>query len=289
MQNLFKEIYDSKEYPREIIEQIANDRENYESILIDFINSLIDYPEMMRDDNFLNQLVVAVVILSYWKSENAFEVIVDFLKEFGGEFEVYLDSFDLEDLNPAVIRTYNGNLDKLKELIFCDRICEYVRCIGLKCLNIEYYKKNITKSWLLDFYKPLLLERDDVDFLKAVLLTINSINPYELQTEIDNALKFIFENERGWVLENEDFDFSDEKQSKFDAHLKQDFDFNKRHDDLHERIEFWYEGGFNQYDYHHESDNYEVNSQNKSKENKKKTKNKRKQAKASKKKNRKKK
>jgi hypothetical protein len=285
--NHFEKIYFSKEYPRYLIDQIVSDRVTYEPILIDFIESLVEYPEMMRDSSIINQMIVATIVLSHWKSKLAFHYIVGFLKEFGGEFEIYLEDFDLEELNNALIRTYNGDTDKLKELINCTRVSEFVRTSGFTCLHYEYSEKTITKQYLLDFYKVYLLERDDIDFLVATLLSIDAVNPYELQTEINDAIKYIRDKEEFFMIKNEDFEFSPEKQSKFDQYFEHDLSFIKRHDDPHERIEFWFDDNSEQYKHEYKNDNHQV--QLSAKPNKKKIKNKKKQVQASKKKNRKKK
>jgi hypothetical protein len=183
------EICDGK-YKREHIEAALNQKEEIIPHLIAILEKVRDDPQKYTGDSDHHAHVYALMLLGHWREAKAHQVIVD-LSGLPTPFPYDLfGDITTEDLPIILLRTCDGSVEKIKELVANKNADEYTRGSGITAIAYAVIEGIITREDALSFFGGLLTEdqaSEDSTFCSEIACSICDLYPEELMDLIHSA------------------------------------------------------------------------------------------------------
>lgn len=151
------------------------------------IKCIEDFPQnckTMYPDNDLP--FYSILLLSYFKCEEAHTAICDMLKithdEEDDPLDIFLGQLLSEIIPTTLANTYNGDIKHIKSVIECSDANIFARDAAMRSLIILTIREKISKGETIKYFKSLLkteLESYDISMLNALIVD----ESYLLQSE----------------------------------------------------------------------------------------------------------
>ncbi len=232
-------IYDGK-YKREQIEAALNQKEEIIPHLITVLEKVRDNPQKYTGDSDYHAHVYALMLLGHWRETKAHQVIVDLSSLPDPLPQDLFGDIVTEDLPIILLRTCDGSVEKIKELVTNKNADEYSRGSGITAIAYAVVEGIITREDALSFFGEFFDEdptNEDSTFYSQLACEICHLYPEELMDKIQVG----FEQElidKSWIgIENFEEVLEDGKE-KCLAHLSEKFSIDSL-DDMHGSMEWW--------------------------------------------------
>ena len=233
------DIYDGK-YQREHIEAALNQKEEIIPHLIAILEKVRDKPQKYTGDSDHHAHVYALMLLGHWREAKAHQVIVD-LSGLPTPFPYDLfGDITTEDLPIILLRTCDGSVEKIKELVTNKNADEYSRGSGITAIAYAVIEGIITREDALSFFGGLFTKdeaTEDSTFYSQLACSICDLYPEELMDIIQEAYDQELIDKFFVGFEEFQKALKDGKE-KCLADLSESFS-NRSLDDIHKSMEWW--------------------------------------------------
>jgi hypothetical protein len=233
------EIYDGK-YKREHIEAALNQKEEIIPHLIAILEKVRDNPQKYTGDSDHHAHVYALMLLGHWREAKAHQVIVD-LSGLPTPFPYDLfGDITTEDLPIILLRTCDGSVEKIKELVANKNADEYTRGSGITAIAYAVIEGIITRENALSFFGGLFTKdeaTEDSTFYSQLACSICDLYPEELMDIIQEAYDQELIDKFFVGIEEFQKALKDGKE-KCLADLSESLS-NRSLDDIHKSMEWW--------------------------------------------------
>jgi hypothetical protein len=233
------DIYDGK-YQREHIEAALNQKEEIIPHLIAILEKVRDNPQKYTGDSDHHAHVYALMLLGHWREAKAHQVIVD-LSGLPTPFPYDLfGDITTEDLPIILLRTCDGSVEKIKELVANKNADEYTRGSGITAIAYAVIEGIITREDALSFFGGLFTKdeaTEDSTFYSQLACSICDLYPEELMDIIQEAYDQELIDKFFVGIEEFQKALKDGKE-KCLADLSESFS-NRSLDDIHKSMEWW--------------------------------------------------
>ena len=233
------DIYDGK-YQREHIEAALNQKEEIIPHLIAILEKVRDKPQKYTGDSDHHAHVYALMLLGHWREAKAHQVIVD-LSGLPTPFPYDLfGDITTEDLPIILLRTCDGSVEKIKELVANKNADEYTRGSGITAIAYAVIEGIITREDALSFFGGLFTKdeaTEDSTFYSQLACSICDLYPEELMDIIQEAYDQELIDKFFVGFEEFQKALKDGKE-KCLADLSESFS-NRSLDDIHKSMEWW--------------------------------------------------
>jgi hypothetical protein len=180
------------------------------------------------------------MLLGHWREAKAHQVIVD-LSGLPTPFPYDLfGDITTEDLPIILLRTCDGSVEKIKELVANKNADEYTRGSGITAIAYAVIEGIITREDALSFFGGLFTENEateDSTFYSQLACSICDLYPEELMDTIQEAYDQELIDKFFVGIEEFQKALKDGKE-KCLADLSESFS-NRSLDDIHKSMEWW--------------------------------------------------
>lgn len=190
IQKILEEIkFFKKGVPSEAIYSAESQKEEITPYLLNILQSTVTNYENISDNQA--DYIVALFLLSKFREQQAFPIIVQ-LASLPGEWpERLLGNLITEDLPSFFVSTFNDNFELIKQLIENPNANEWSRFAALRTFLGLLVLNKITREEIIDYLKKLFISplAQKESFMTALVYTASDIYPEELLPEIKQAFE----------------------------------------------------------------------------------------------------
>jgi len=184
--------YHEETFPRIALQNAINEKEAITPYLLDTIReSTLGIERLYHDSKYMLHFY-ALYLLSQFREEKAFPLIVDFFSTDSEMLDAILDDFITEGASRVLASTYDGNLSLLKGLVENKAVNEYVRSGAKDAMVILYLENQLTREEVIEYFRLLFTQQTfgDNDFLNSSLVCLCAdLSTKELKPEIEAAFE----------------------------------------------------------------------------------------------------
>jgi hypothetical protein len=136
-------------YPKEFIDYILANREEFTPLLIEILQKTASEADKYAEDqNYLAHLP-ALTILAYFREKAAFPAVLDMLKIKPEWIDFYLGDFITESLDSVIASVFNGDIKALEDFIINNKCYGWCNVEALNSLVILFYNHIISRDELI--------------------------------------------------------------------------------------------------------------------------------------------
>ena len=184
--------YNTGSFPREILLQIIQRKDEAVPALIELLEEVRDNPGKYGNEGNYFGCIYAACLLAQFRAEEAFPILVEVLS-LPGEmpFDLFGDAV-CEYTGRILASICGGNISPIKDLIENSEINEYVRGQAAEALAILVLQDDLQRDVVIGYYRNLLNETIKVEnpFVMAhIVLACDKIFPGELYGDIKSAFE----------------------------------------------------------------------------------------------------
>ncbi len=190
-------------YPKAAVRYVIEHKEEATPKLLDLLRYVVENYESL-DKNYFGHLH-AMFILSKFREQQAFDLIVAIAKLPDDWPDILLGDLITEDLHCVLASVYNGNLQALKNIVEDPRTYVWSRSAALNSLLILFKLKMLKRDEVIDYFKTLFEHTtfaNDEGAATSLVAVSRKLYPKELFNEI----KQFFEdgNVDDWFIDIDD-------------------------------------------------------------------------------------
>lgn len=227
-------------YKREAVDGAIMLRDDITPHLIRVLEKVLASPEVYAVEHGFFQHIYASILLGHFRAEEAHNTIIDLLslpEELTSElFGDLINS----DMPLILLRTSNGNMEKIKELARNTNADIYCRDAALRALMSGVIKKEFQREDVITFLGTLFTgdeAPEGSDFWSIAALHANDLYPDEIMDKINGAYDSGLISE--FFIDREEFEnvLSKDKDEWIET-LLEDPD-EEAFEDVHKVMEWW--------------------------------------------------
>ncbi len=178
------------QYKRDLIDQAVELKSEITPHLITILKTVRDNPEPYLENHLLFDHNYALMLLGHFKEPTAHDVIIDIVSLPDDiPYGLFGDTVT-EDLPAILLRTCNGSVDRIKELILNKVADDYCRISATQALTHAVVEGFETREAVLSFLCNLFTgtEADSAsDFWGFLAMNIKSLYPEACMATIEKA------------------------------------------------------------------------------------------------------
>lgn len=198
--------YYTENLPKEALKQAIEQKEEITPKLIEMLEYTKNNLEKIfyEEDEFFGY-TYAYFLLAEFKEQKAFPYLIDLLNK-DEKIIDYIIGDDYPGYVPRLLASiYNGNDKALFDIIENNQINEFVRCSTLQTFAILYLYGVKDRSFLVNYLKKLLNEKDRMDnsyLYEEIIEEVCQLKLTELAEDIDKVMYIIENKEEREDLKN---------------------------------------------------------------------------------------
>lgn len=241
IQGMFEQIeYNTGTFPKEILSQIIQRKEEAIPVLIDILKKVRDNPEKYCNESSYFGNIYVAYLLAQFRVKEAFPVFVDILR-LPNEMPHDLFGDAICEAASRILASICGNETKpIKDLIENNEVDKYVRGQAIEALAILTLNGVLKRDEVIVYYKDILNEVIEINnpFVMAELVcSCNDIYPGELYDDIKLAYEKGLIDDTVINMESIDFSIALGKDKVLDSSRN---DVNLQFiDDTIDELEHW--------------------------------------------------
>jgi len=201
--------YNDGHFPKRELLEIINRREEAIPVLLDLAIDVRDNHEKYLEDQSYLAHLYSFYLLAQFRVKEFFPVFMDILRLPGEELDELLGDFLTEGAGRVLASTFDGDLKALKDLAEAETAFCYARGQAIVAIKDLAVNEQISKKEVIEYYRQILRESEDMELVTEVVVASDSINPEELYEDIKYA--FDMGKVEEWMINLEDIDRTLEK------------------------------------------------------------------------------
>lgn len=229
MQNLLKQIeYNNGIFPRKILEEIIQRKDEAIPQLLEIMKEVRDNPEKYIEDGDYFGHIYAVHLLAQFRVKELYPIFIDILKLPDEMPHNLFGDLICESAGRILATVCFDNIKPIKDLIEDENIDEYVRGQAIHALAVLALHSNLKREDVLGYYRELLnggIKDNNHSVMAGIVCNCDDLYPKEIYDDIKRAY------EQGLVdygiinIDDVDYTLSHSKnevleRSKNDIHLQ---------------------------------------------------------------------
>lgn len=165
MNELLKQIeYNNGDFPELQLKEIINRKEEFIPELIEILaNAKENYEEILEKPNYFAH-IYATFLLAQFKEVRSFRPIIDLISLPNEIPDDIFGDFLTEDLHKILASVCGGDTQSIKKLVEDSNVNEYVRCAAIKSFIVLLGEGVISQSEVIEYYKSLFKEKLEREF-----------------------------------------------------------------------------------------------------------------------------
>ncbi len=182
--NLIGQLRYPTELPTDALNELIARKEESTPALLGVLQEVLDNFRRVNTERMDH--IFALYILSYFREQKAFHLIMKFATLPENSLRELLGDFYLEDLANWIVSTYNGDLQAIKKLIENETACNYARSAVLSSLLGLIAIDKLSRDEVINYFRQLIYSDliKDYKFASWVVDEVYHLYPEELYDDV---------------------------------------------------------------------------------------------------------